>query len=93
MPAGTLNDFLAGFFVVEQEALEVDMAPTGRSDKRKNVRRQGNPGRDDADSIKIDGEKGKEKTVLIRGERVSQKKVISVWSWYQEFAAEWCRTL
>jgi hypothetical protein len=76
-----------------QEALEVDMAVHGQRDERKNAGRQGNRRKGDRDLIKIDGEKSKGKAVLVRRGVVSQAKIISVWSWYEELTTEWCRTL
>ncbi len=52
--------------------LEIKMAVSSKGDRK----------------IKIEGERDKEQEVTIRHEAVPQKKASSVWSWYEEFAAE-----
>jgi len=94
MPARPLTDFLAGIFYGRNTGDgEVDMATTGQSDERKSARRQGNRRRSDTESIKIEREKDRNQTVLIRRGAAPRKKTISVWTSYEEFAAEWSRTL
>jgi hypothetical protein len=58
------------------------MAVTRRGDRRK-----GDKGR-----ITIRGEMDKEQEVVVRHEPVSEKKMRSVWSWHEEFAAEFYET-
>ncbi len=55
--------------------------------KRRGGRRKGDIGR-----IAIRGEMEKEQEVIVRHETVPEKKVSSVWSWYEEFAAELSET-
>ena len=54
------------------------MAVTRRGDRRKG----------DIERITIRGEMDKEQEVVVRHEAVPEKKAGSVWSWYEEFAAE-----
>ncbi len=93
MPARTLNDFFAGFFYGEIKAvLEVKMAITRQSDRRKGIRRQSDRRIGDMKGIKIEGESDKGKEVTVGHEAVPQKKASSVWSCHEEFASEWSQT-
>jgi len=77
MPARTLNDFFAGFFYGQRKAgLEVKMAMTGESDRRKGNRRQGTRKRGDIKITRIGGDKEQEVTVC--HETVSRRKEISI---------------
>lgn len=94
MPARPLTDFLAGFFYGrKRDDVEAGMATTKQGDERKNVRRQGNRRKNSTKSIKIEKGKDRDQTILIQHGVTPQKHGISVWSWYEEFAAEWSRTL
>ena len=64
------------------------MAVTRRGDRRKGIRRQGSRRKGDIEKITIRGEMDKEQEVVVRHEAVAEKKASSVWSWYEEFAAE-----
>ncbi len=69
------------------------MAVTRRGDKRKGSRRQSGRRKGDIEKIKIEGEKDKEQEVTVRNEAVPPKKASSVWSWHEEFVAEWSESL
>jgi hypothetical protein len=73
--------------------LEIKMAVTRRGDKRKGIRRQSGRRKGDIEKIKIEGEKDKEQEVTVRHEAVPPKKASSVWSWHEEFVAEWSESL
>jgi hypothetical protein len=62
--------------------LEIKMAVTRRGDRRKG----------DIEKITIQGERDKGQEVTVHHEVVTEKKAGSVWSWYEEFAAEWSET-
>ncbi len=68
------------------------MAATKRGDRRKGDRRQGDKRKGDIEKITIRGERDKEQEVVVHHEAVPEKKVGSVWSWYEEFAAELSET-
>ena len=68
------------------------MALTKGGDSRKGNRRQSGRRKGDTDKITIRGERDKEHEVVIRHEAVPEKKASSVWSWYEEFAAELSET-
>jgi len=59
------------------------MAVTRRGDRRKG----------DIEKIKIEGERDKEQEVTVRHETVPPKRASSVWSWHEEFTAEWSESL
>jgi hypothetical protein len=71
---------------------EIKMAVTRRGGKRMTIGRHSGRKKGDTEKITIRGEEGKEQEVAIRHEAVPQKKASSVWSWYEEFAAEWSET-
>ena len=68
------------------------MAVTGRGDRRKGNRRENGQKQGDIGKITIQGERDKEQEVVVRHEAVPEKQVGSVWSWYEEFAAELSET-
>ena len=72
--------------------LEIKMAVTRRGDRRKSIGRQSGRRKGDIEKITIRGEESKEQEVAVRHEAVPQKKASTVWSWYEEFAAEWSET-
>jgi hypothetical protein len=72
--------------------LETKMAVTRRGDRRKGNRRQSGRRKGDIEKVTIRGERDKEQEVAVRYEAVPEKKVGSVWSWYEEFAAELSET-
>jgi hypothetical protein len=72
--------------------LETKMAVTRRGDRRKGNRRQSGRRKGDREKITIRGERDKEQEVVVRHEAVPDKKAGSVWSWYEEFAAELSET-
>lgn len=43
----------------------------------------------DMERIKIEGEMDKEQVITVRRETVIVNKASSVWTWYEEFVAEW----
>jgi len=59
------------------------MAVTRRGDRRKG----------DIEKTKIEGKRDKEQEVTLRHEAVPPKKASSVWSWHEEFMAEWSESL
>jgi hypothetical protein len=65
------------------------MAVTGRGDRRKGIRRQSDRRKGDLEEIKIREERDKEKEVIVHHGAVPPKKASSVWSWHEEFVAEW----
>jgi hypothetical protein len=68
--------------------LEINMPVTRRGDRRKGNRKQSGRRKGDIEKITIRGERDKEQEVVVRHEAVPEKKAGSVWSWYEEFAAE-----
>ena len=68
------------------------MAVKGRGDRRKGIRRQSDRRKGDLEGIKIQEERDEEKEVIVRHEAVPPKKASSVWSWHEEFVAEWSET-
>jgi hypothetical protein len=73
--------------------LVIKMAVTRRGDRRKSIRRQSGQRKGDLEKIKIEGESNKEQEVTVRHEAVPPKKASSVWSWHEEFVAEWSESL
>ena len=69
------------------------MAVTRRGNRRKGIRRQSGRRKGDIEKIKIEGERDKEQEVTIHPEAVPPKKGSSVWSWHEEFVAEWSESL
>ncbi len=69
------------------------MAATRRGHRRKGIRRQSGRTKGDIEKIKIEGERDKEQEVTVRHEAVLPKKASSVWSWHEEFVAEWSESL
>ncbi len=69
------------------------MAVTKRGDGRKGIRRQSGQRKGDIEKVKIEGERDKEQEVTVRHEAVPPKKATSVWSWHEEFIAEWSESL
>jgi hypothetical protein len=65
------------------------MAVTRRGDGKKGNRRQSGQRKGDIEKIKIERKRDKEQEVTVRHEAVPEKKASSVWSWHEEFAAEW----
>jgi hypothetical protein len=68
------------------------MAVTKRGQTRKGNRRQRGRRKGDIEKVTITGERDKEHEVVVRHEDVPEKKAGSVWSWYEEFAAELSET-
>ncbi len=58
------------------------MAIASKGDRRKG----------DIEKIKIGEERGKGQEIIVRHEAVPPRKASSVWSWHEEFAAEWSET-
>ncbi len=69
------------------------MAVTKRGDKRKGIRRQSGQRKADIEKIKLERERDKEQEVTVHHETVPPKKATSVWSWHEEFIAEWSDSL
>ena len=65
---------------------------TARGNRRPGNRRQSGPRKGEIKKITIQGERDKEQEVVVRHEAVPEKKAGSVWSWYEEFAAELSET-
>ena len=68
------------------------MPVTRRGNRRKGNRRQSGRRKGDIEKITIRGEEDKEQEVVVRHEAVLEKKAGSVWSWFEEFAAEMHKT-
>ena len=71
---------------------EIKMAVTRRGGKRIPIGRHSGRKKGDTEKITIRGERDKEQEVVVRHEAVPEKKAGSVWSWYEEFAAELSET-
>jgi hypothetical protein len=69
--------------------MEVKMAITRQSDRRKGDRRQSTRRKGDVSIIKIKGEGDKGREVTVRHLGVAKKKNSSVWSGHEEFMREW----
>ena len=65
------------------------MAVTKRDQRRKGDRRQSDRKEGNIEKITIQGKRNNEREVVIRHETVPPKKASSVWSWHEEFVAEW----
>jgi hypothetical protein len=72
--------------------LEVKMAMTRQSDRRKGNRRQSTRRKGDLRIIKVKGEGDKKQEVTVRHLGVPKKKDSSVWSGHEEFTREWSET-
>ena len=68
------------------------MAIAGKGDRRKSTGRQSGRRKGDIEKIMIRGEEVKEQEVAVRHKAVPPKEASSVWSWHEEFAAEWSET-
>ncbi len=68
------------------------MTVTRRGERRKGNRRQSSRRKGDIEKVAIRGERDKEQEIVVRHEAVPEKKVGSVWNWYEEFAAELSET-
>ena len=68
------------------------MAIASKGDRRKGIRRQSGRRKGDMEEIKIREERDKGQEVIVHHEAVPEKKASSVWSWHEEFAAEWSET-
>ena len=55
--------------------------------------RRGGRRKGDIEKIKFERETDKEQEVTVRHEAVPPKKASSVWSWHEEFIAEWSESL
>jgi hypothetical protein len=73
--------------------LGIKMAVTGRGGGKVGIKKQGDPRKGDIEKIKLEGKRDKEQEITIRHEAVPPKKVTSVWSWHEEFVAEWTESL
>ena len=69
------------------------MATPKQEDRRKGTRRHSGRRKGDIEKIAIGGEGDKRQEVAIRHEAIPQKKASSVWSWHEEFIAEWSETV
>jgi len=69
------------------------MAVTRRGNRRKGIKGQSGRRKGDIEKTKIEGERDKEQEVTVRHEAVPPKKASSVWSWHEEFIAEWSESL
>ena len=89
----TRNDFFACFFMEGVKLfLEAKMAVTRQGDRRKGIRRQSGRRKGDIEKT-TNGEGGaKDREIIVHHEAVAPKIVSSVWSWHEEFAAEWSET-
>ena len=68
------------------------MAGTKRDQRRKGNRRQSGRRKGDIEKITIPRQRNNEREVVVHHEAVLEKKAGSVWSWYEEFAAELSET-
>ena len=68
------------------------MAVTKRDQRRKGDRRQSDRKEGNIEKITIPGQRNNEREVVVHHEAVLEKKAGSVWSWYEEFAAELSET-
>ncbi len=69
------------------------MAVTKRDQRRKGDRGQSGRKKGDIEKTTIQGERNNEREVVIHHEAVPPKKASSVWSWHEEFVAEWSESL
>jgi hypothetical protein len=72
--------------------LEVEMAMTRQSDRRRGDRRQSPRRKGDVRIIEIKGEGDKGQEVTVHHPGVPKKKDSSVWSGHEEFTREWSET-
>jgi len=56
------------------------------------ITRRGNGRKGNTKKVVIQGERDKQEKVVVRHGVVPEKEVSSVWSWYEEFAAELSET-
>ena len=89
MPARTLNDFFAGFFMTKPKKV---WRLTVQNDRRKSSRRQSHRRKIDIETIKIAGEGDHGQEVTVRYETAPQRKQKSAFSWFEEFTMEWSET-
>ncbi len=68
------------------------MTITVQSDRRKSNRRQSRRRSTDIETAKIAEVGGRGQEVTVRHEAAPQRKENSVWSWHEEFTAEWSET-
>ncbi len=68
------------------------MAIASKGDRKKGIGRQSSRRKGDLEKIKNEGERDKGQEVTVRHEAVPPQKASSVWSWHEEFAAEWSET-
>ncbi len=92
MPARTLNDFFAGFFMATQKNLETDMTILPGNDRRKGNRRQNHRKEANLESIKIGGDVDKGREVTVHYGTALQRKEKTTFSWFEEFTTEWSET-
>ena len=64
----------------------------GQGERRKAIRRQSGRRKGDKEKITIAEEGGKGQGVIVHHVAAPQKKASSVWSWNEEFTAEWSET-
>ena len=69
------------------------MANPGSPDDRKKDTRASARQKGNIRVIAIEGKGSKEQELTIRYKTAQEKKPGSVWSWYEEFAVDWCETL
>lgn len=69
--------------------LEVKMAITSQSDRRKSDRRESNRRKGDKKITKIEKGGGKGQEITVHHEAVPKKKTKSVWSGLEKFTQEW----
>jgi hypothetical protein len=72
--------------------LEVKMAITNQSDRRKSNRRESDRSKGDKKIIKIDEEARKEQEMTVGHGAAPKKKAGPVWSGMEEFRWEWSET-
>ena len=81
------------FTAMPKPFFEIKMAVTGQGDRRKGNRRQSGRRKGDIEEVKVRQEEDKEQEVVVRHEAAPPpQKASSVWSWHEEFAAEWSET-
>jgi len=69
------------------------MANTRQNDRREGSRRESIRRKGDIRVIEVRGKEDKGQEVNVRHETPPQKKAGTVWSWHEEFTAEWSETL
>ena len=73
--------------------VEVKMVIASKGDRKKGIGRQSSQRKGDIEKIINEEERDKGQEVTVHHEAVPPKKASSVWSWHEEFVAEWSESL